>query len=440
MKRIDDMKIIHTIVLQISFLLIGIIVPTQTLSQVLNFTLAQTKILEGNFKLKALHQQAEQYKSRITQDASLPDPKVKLGLNNIPVSKLSFNESDMTSKEIGIYQMFPSFGTLSVKERIALLEYRKALEMYRMYQAYYLHIIRSHFFELAYWKEYLKIIEETKKYLTILLDIQKSRSIAGIGMVSDVLKISVELSKLDEQIISVNATTAEIEKNIGYLLGDSNSEKKYHITDINYNSIKFQLQPETGMSERVMRENPELQLLSLQIIMDEKLVNLKQKDIYPDVELGISYMQRDKTPQGTNRDDMFSIMATFNIPAWFISKNIPAIHEMKIKKGESEALLNDKKQEISFALSTITLNTEKWKLLYELYSKQVIPQLEAMLQADIANFRTGTTEFMKLIDTIRMVLQYKQEQLNSIKEYCKAVSFLHFLLGDTSILDLDDIQ
>ncbi|MEJ5362610.1 MAG: TolC family protein [Spirochaetota bacterium] len=411
----------------------------QSWSQTIDFTQAQSILLEENFKLKVLQKQALQYKSRISQDSSLPDPKVKLGLNNVPVIKPSFNESDMTGKEIGIYQMFPFFGKLSAKERIAILEYKKALEMYRLYQAYYLHAVRSHFFEIAYLKEYLKIIEETKKYLTILLEIQKSRSSAGIGMVSDVLKISVELSKLDEEIIKVNTAIVEIENNIAYLLGDS-SEKKNYIADFKYDTITIQNQPNSAVSEKILSENPELQLLSLQIQMDKEGVNLKQKDLYPDVEIGVAYMQRDSTPQGATRDDMFSVMATFNIPAWFTSKNIPAIQEMNIKIGQSEAELNDKKNEIIFALSTISINTEKWKQLYELYSRHVIPHLETMLQTDIAYYRTGTTEFMKLMDTIRMLLNYKQEQLNTIKEYCKSVSFLHFLQGDTSILDWSGVQ
>lgn len=442
MRTNDTIKINirQSIVWLFLFFSISIVMEDQSWSQTVDFTTAQSRLLEGNLKLKALHQKTLQYKSRISQDSSLPDPKVKLGLNNVPVSKPSFNESDMTSKEIGIYQMFPFFGKLSAKERIAILEYEKAVAMYRFYQSYYLHAVRSYFFEIAYLKEYVKIIEETKKYLTILLEIQKSRSTAGIGMVSDVLKISVELSKLDEEIIKVNTAIAETESTIAYLLGDSNGEKKNYSADIDYTSITIHNQPNTDVSEKVLSENPELQLLSLQIQMDEEWVNLKQKDLYPDVEIGVSYMQRDNTPQGAARDDMFSVMATFNIPAWFTSKNIPAIQEMNIKKGQSEAELNDKKNEITFALSTISINTEKWKQLHELYSKHVIPHLETMLQTDIAYYRTGTTEFMKLMDTIRMLLDYKKEQLNTIKEYCKAVSFLHFLLGDITIQRWYDAQ
>jgi outer membrane protein TolC len=417
-----------------------IITPSLLWPQSLDLLSVQNKVLENNIKLKAMKLQVDQFKKKITVTSSLPDPKITLGLNNIPVNKPSFNESDMTSKEIGIYQMFPFFGKLRAKERIAILEYKKAQEMYRFYQAYYLHAVRSYFYEIAYLKEYIKIIEETKKYLTILLEIQKSRSTAGIGMVSDVLKISVELSKLDEEIIKVTTAIAETEENVAYILGDSNGEKKNYSADFTYDTISIQNQINTAVSEKVLSENPELQLLSLQILIDEEEINLTQKDLYPDVEVGVSYMQRDKTPKGENRDDMFSVMATFNIPAWFISKNIPAIQEMKIKKGQSEAERNDKKNEITFALSTISINTDKWKQLYELYSKHAIPQLEAMLQTDIAYYRTGTTEFMKLMDTIRMLLNYKREQLNTIKEYCKSVSFLHFLQGDTSILDWSGVQ
>ncbi len=409
-------------------------------SQTLDFVQAQNIVLNENFKLKALRHQVGQYRMRIPQSSSLPDPELKLGVNNIPVTKPSFKESDMTSKEIGIYQMIPLYGKLSAKERIAILEYKKALEMYRLYQAYYLHTIRSYYLEIAYLTEYIKIIEDTKRYLTFLLDIQKSRSTVGIGMLSDVLKVSVELTKLDEEIITVNTTIAEMQRKIASLLGDSNRVIQYKITDINFTTIENQKQFDTSLHDVIINNNPELQLLSLQLLIDEEEINLKHKDLYPDVEVGIAYMQREKSPQGENRDDMISIMATFNIPMWFMSKNKPAIQEMKIKKGESQALYNDKKNDIESAIYVITLNIEKWKQLAELYNNRIIPQLDTMLKTDLAYYRTGNIEFMKILDAIRMRLDYMKQLRVDAKEYYAAISFLHFLQGDTTILDWAGMQ
>lgn len=440
MKYFKKIRTIYQLSFKFLITLIIILINQQSWSQSIDFLQAQNKVLEANFKLKALHQQIEQYKLRIPQDSSLPDPKLKLGLNNIPVNKPSLNESEMTSKEIGIYQMVPLFGKLSVKERIAHLEYKKALEIYRLYQAYYLNAVRSYIFEIAYLTENVRITEEAKQYLTMLLDIQKSKSTAGIGMLSDVLKVSVELSKLDEDIITAKTTIAETQRNIAYLLGDSNGDIKCQITDIDFTAVKMEKQFDSSLSEVIINENPELQLLSIQLLIDQEGVNLKQKDLYPDMEVGVSYMQRDKSPQGVSRDDMFSVMATFNIPLWFNSKNIPAIKEMEIKKGESQALYHDKINEINLALSTIFLNIEKWKQLNQLYSHRVLPQLDTMLKTDIAYYRTGNVEIMKILDTIRMRLDYKKQVLAIIKEYYKAISFLHFLRGDTSILDWAGMQ
>ncbi|MCX8123537.1 MAG: TolC family protein [Spirochaetes bacterium] len=438
MKCIYNIKTVNSIVFNFLVLIIFGILPTQAGSETIDFIKAQNILLVHNMKLKAMQLQVEQSKKKISIESSLPDPAIKLGINNVPVDTPSFNESDMTSKEIGVYQMIPLFGKLSTKERIAYLEYKKALETYRLYQAYYLHLMRSYFFEIVYFKEYLKIIEETKQYLALLIDIQKSRSTTGISSLSDILKISVESSKLDEEIITVNASIAEMQNNIAYLLGtDSNRNIEYNIKNINFYLVKIQNQIE---SDQVLANNPELQLLSLQILIDEEGVKLKQKDLYPDVEVGIAYMQRDKTPQGTSRDDMFTVMATFNIPAWFTSKNIPSIQEMKIKKGESEALHKDKQNELTFALNTLSQNIKKWGQLHQLYSNQIIPQLNAMLQADIAYYRAGNIEFMKLVDTIRMRLNYKLQLLNTIKEYCKAISFLHFMQGDISVMDWEGMQ
>jgi outer membrane protein TolC len=402
-------------------------------AQPVDISNAQEILLKNNPKLKAIKKQVESLEKKIPQASSLEDPRIKLGLNNIPISNLSFKESDMTSKEIGIIQMIPLFGKLSVREQIAALYYQKAIETYRFYKSLLLHELRTNFYEIGYLKEYSAVLEDIKKYLTLMLEIQKSRSITGIGTLSDVLQVSVELLKIDEELINMRSTIAEKEQMIIYLLGKTNYENVQIDTGTIVSSVSIKNISYDDSLKNIVSENPELKLLSLQILIDEKEINYKQKEYYPDMEVGLSYMQRDNSSQGVKRDDMFSVMVTFNIPAWFINRNIPAVQEMKLKKGESIALFDDKKNEIFFAVNKIAINISKWEQLHKLYSNSIIPQLDTTFNTELTQYKTADTEFMKLIDTIRMRLYYQNGLITIKKEYLIALSFMKFLSGDISI-------
>jgi len=67
----------------------------------------QEIVLKENPRLKSLQFEAEMLKRRIPASSVLEDPKLKFGLNNVPTSNFSFKEDGMTSKEIGLSQMFP---------------------------------------------------------------------------------------------------------------------------------------------------------------------------------------------------------------------------------------------------------------------------------------------------------------------------------------------
>lgn len=402
-------------------------------AQTIDIHVAQGLIVSNSPKLQALTLQLEKIQKRIPQVSALDDPKITFGVNNLPVSSFSLKESDMTSKGITVSQMFPLFGKLSTKEQIAVLEYQKMRENIRLYQSWLLHECRTLFYELKYFQNYIELIDETKKYLTLLLESQKARSITAMGTLSDILKVSIELSKLQEERIKLEDMIFEKQEKIIYYLGIHKQQSNKFATDTMSQTIRIDEIDIEESTKTVLNNNPELAILTLQSDIDEREIYLSEKKLYPDVELGISYMQRDASPEGKKRDDMISIMATFNIPLWFMNKNIPLIQEKKIQRSETQLLYEDKKNEIISTTSIIASNIKKWKDLADLYENSILPQLNASFNSDLAQYKASNVEFMKLIDTIRLRLQYQRELFSLYKEYSIAHSFLNFLRGDTSI-------
>lgn len=385
----------------------------------------QKLALERNPRLKAMTAEALMKKSRISYRGSLADPRLKLGINNVPTDSWSLSEEDMTSKEIGISQMIPLGGKLGLGRDIATKEYDKASLSLRREKAEILHMLRMNYFELYYLRESIGIMGEIRDQIALLVKSEIVANKTGTGSISNVIKAETEGSMVEEEIIVLKQKAKETEEKISYLAGGPVTIEK------------AVLDPELGGKaypagedavNAVLAGNPALKMLQADVEIGAQELALAKREYVPDMELGVSYMQRDNGPMG-KRSDMVSGMVTFNIPAWFYTRNQPMIDEMRGKKSASASLLNDYKNDLRSRASVVLSQLEKWKSLRKLYSERIIPQMQLALETQLSQYRTSTREFMPIIDSVRLLLRYKKELIMAEKEYYSGISELNMLMG-----------
>lgn len=380
--------------------------------------------VKENPKIKAMELETEMFKKRISVSGTLDDPKLKLGINNLPLSNFSFKEEDMTSKEIGVIQMFPLGDKLKIKEGIAFKDYEKSVEKLRKERVELLNTVRMNVYELLYVRESKKIADEMREQIKLLIDTQISATKVGKGVLANVIKGNIEYTMVDDDLISLKQNETEILKRLKYL-----TLRDVDIKEDGLNEFFFDSVDEKEIKELVLKNNPEIVLLNLEKEQNEKELILKEKEYYPDLELGISYMQRDNSPLGMKRSDMVNAMATINIPLWYKKKNIPMIDEFQKKKEATIKLIEEQQNSLIFKVDTVLSKLKKWEELFRLYTEQLIPQTELTIETLLTRLNTGNIEFMPVIDTIRMLLKYKKDALMAKKEYLVNLSELKALMG-----------
>lgn len=129
----------------------------------LTLTEMQELVLTENPKIKAMERETEMFYKKAKATGVLDDPRLKLGLNSIPLNDFSFRKEDMTTKEIGISQMFPLGGKLKIKESIAYRDYEISLQKLRKEKIEMLNDLRATIYELIYVREATNIINDIKK-------------------------------------------------------------------------------------------------------------------------------------------------------------------------------------------------------------------------------------------------------------------------------------
>lgn len=383
----------------------------------------QMEALEENPRLKAMAEEVKMSKIRVTPESSIENPHLKLGLNNLMIDNPSLSGDPMTSLEVGVFQMLTLWGKLSIKERIALKKHQTAVENLRRERIEILHRLRAIIYELEYLNKYRSLLGEIKKQIKLVIESAVAASKAGRGNLSSVIKANVEYAMIDEELLNLEQRFREERNSLRYLFG-----KEVDIDNISLSNPVFELPSADAVKKRIAASNPDIAAARIAVDIAMCEVNLKQREYLPDVELGFSYMYRKDVPD-IRRSDMISGMATMQLPVWFWKRNIPMVEEMHSKVAAAKNIERDKTNEL-IARADVTLGRMKRsKDLFDLYISTIIPQTELTIETALARYRTGSVEFMPVIDSVRMLLRYRKECIMAVKEYRVAKSELHALMG-----------
>lgn len=383
----------------------------------------QKRALAENPRLMAMRDEAEMMKRRVPPSASLADPKVKLALNNVPTDGFSLTREDMTSKEVGVSQMIPLGGKLGSRERIAVREYERAVERLRKERIEILHMLRMSAYEIEYVRSSERILGDIKKQLKLLIESEIAASKTGSGSLSGVIKINIEYTMIDEELIALRQQGRDASQKINYLAGGPVDPD-----DLQSDTVEFLPMNAEEARRRITAANPDLKIRMIEKEIAREELSLKKREYVPDMELGVSYMQRDAGPMGA-RSDMVTGMATFTVPAWFWKRNMPMVEEMEKKGSSADNLVKDTANSLDARAGMLIAQMDRWRDLHALYRDRLIPQAELALEADLARYKTGTVNFMSVIDTVRMLLRYRKELEMAKKEYAGARSELNALMG-----------
>jgi len=382
----------------------------------------QQGALINNPRLHAMQKDVEMAARRIDISTSLEDPKLKLGINNLPAGSFSFTMEDMTTKEISISQMVP-VGKLGSRKEAAVKEYERAKEILRFEKTDILNMIRMNAYELSYIRLSIGIINEIKKHLKLVIDSEVAANKTGSGSIGNVIKANIEYNMAEEELIGLRQKEREAVQRLIYLTGASPDS-----------TFSFELVPDfkvitlAEIKTAIVSKNPALNVVRLDAAIGREQEAQKRDEYIPDMEVGLSYMQR-QDGGGKKRDDMVSGMVTFNIPVWSFGKNSAMVDEMAKKVEASHLSYVDTLNDLNSRAEILVSQTDKWRDLYRLYGEKLIPQTELALETITARYTSNTSDFMPVIDTLRMLLRYKKEQAMALTSYYTAYSEINKLMG-----------
>jgi outer membrane protein TolC len=379
-----------------------------------------------NAGLKISYQQWATATEQATQAKSLPEPQFTQG----EYAQLT----DMYERQaVIIMQMFPWFGKISARAETAVKNAEAAKQKYQAARLSLLREVKRDFYEYAYLTEAIATAGENldlmKRFEKIAMSMRPATEISP----PDVVRARAKTEKLEnvskglERLCEPTVSRLKAALNLPAEMNLPTPEHK----DFKPAAIDYEL-----LVNLLKQKNPELAGLGFEAMAAKSRVKLAEKNIYPDIGIGLQFEQMKRpgsNTQDSSRDAM--LFLSLNLPLWQ--------NDYRGEQRRAVAEATSIEQQIIEAENSILTKASQAYYEYNdsinrigLYRETLIPKAEEQLGQSEAAYREGNADFISLLDAQQTLMDYRLAYQRVLADNRQKLAELEMLAG----ADLDKQQ
>jgi len=379
--------------------------PTEHVSEItLQSTLDDLLVYAAmhNPQLSAAYYRWRAAVEKIPEVSALPEPRLSYGYFIRGVE----TRVGPQKQKIGISQTFPFIGKLGLKEKIQL---RAAKADSSRIEAERLRIffqVKSNWYEYAYLLQAQQVLAENVELLGLLEGVVRAKYRAGSTPYSSLIKIQVELDRLLDRQKDLVDMVRPVTAQINAVLNRPPQSILPVPGEIPVRDIE---NADTAWVAWLQQHNPDLEADRLQIKMREAGVDLAKRRRYPDLTIGLDYVNTSEALNPNLADsgkDPLMVMASVNIPLWR-GKNNARIATAEAEYRTAMYQLNTNRNNLLARQEMVLYRFREAKRKVDLYTNSLIPRTEQALNVSRSAFEAGEVDILELIDAQRTMLEFE---------------------------------
>ena len=373
-------------------------------------------------RLEAARQMAFAAKARIDPARTLPDPQFQLGLMNRNLPGFGLQDP-LGMNQLQVMQMLPIAGQLGLAGRVATaqagaaaarasdlsweLRARAAMAFYELYQ-----IDRS-----------IEVAVETQGLLRDIGTTARTMYSVGRGRQADVLRAQIEIDRMTEEIVRMQAMRGAAAARLNALL-DRPSDTPVPSPILPRSPPN--LAAADSLERLALAGRPMLAAGALEVEAAIAAERRARREIWPDLQLGAIYGQR---PMEVGTDRMLSLMVGFSVPIWAGRRQLKMRQETEAMRLGALAELGAMRAGTRGRLGELLATLQQSRDLRALYQGTILPQARATVTSTLSAYRVGEVDLPMLLDVQMTVNRYRQQIFQLEAEEGAALAELEMLLG-----------
>ena len=402
---------------------------------VLNLQQAIDKAISEDEWLTSSQKKESAIRSLSSGMTALPDPKISVGLLNMPTDSFDFNQEAMTQFSVSISQMFPAGDTLRlVGEKYAVEG--DQLPLMRINRRAMLTMDISNLWLTAYnVEEKIKLVQQNKALFEQLHDVVESgySSAYGRSKQQDLVRSELELIKLDHQLAQLqHAKENALQKMSQYILPNSFSQQSNDNFSLKTNResfsfARYQLIRSDLLASR-LSYHPLVRIVEVQSNAAELGKNIAEQKYKPEWGVTLGYSHRDDDLSGNDRSDLASVAVSVSLPI-FSSRRQDA--QVKASTLQVESLISEKQlvvNELAAKYRVLTSDIDQLDHHIHLYESKLLPGFRESAQAMLNAYTSNDGDFSNVVQARIATLNAHIELLNIRTDRFKRLAELNYVM------------
>ncbi len=410
-----------------TFLLLALLLVANNLQAASVLTLAEAEqlALAEDPAVVASRARAEALREQSIASGQLPDPKLLLGMWNVPVNDFSVSREPTTQLRTGITQAFPRGNTLEYRQRSTEWLGKAEESITQGTRLQIQRDVRQVWLELYYQQRAAGIIEQSRDLFQQLVDITRSHFASGRVSQQDVLQAQLELSRLDDRATRIQKQADIQRAKLGRWLG----ERAWAPVDERFPVIPAPLSRETLRTDLPL--HPVIIAANARVEARQQLVKVAREQYKPGFNIGIQYRKRfGDNPDNTSRNDMMAASVTLDLPI-FTDKRQDK--QLAASQSLADAAIQAREERLRELQRMLDSEYARWERLGEqevLYRDNLLQEAHANADAALSSYQNGINEFTTLMRARLMELDVRLQDIRIRVDRAKAAARLLFLAAD----------
>lgn len=386
------------------------------------------EVLSANPRIQVARSLTQAAQARVAGASRPPDPQLQLGLMNYSLPRLA-PMPVLGMRQLQLMQMLPLGGKLTLAGRAASA--RATATGLRAEDVSWELRTQSAmaFYDLYATDRGLEVARESLRLLRDIAATAESMYRVGGGRQADVLRARVEIARMVEDTLRMQAMRQSMTARIDALLDRDPALEVGHPV---LPAFPDTMPTRAWLDSAARVTRPMIRAGLAEVRAADASAQLARKEIFPDLQIGVQYGQQGGEMGGTDR--MGSLMLGASIPIFARSRQLQMRVEADAMRQMAVAEVASMRAETGGRIGEAYAAVMRARSLANLYRTTVLPEAEATVASALSAYRVGSVDFMTLLDDRMTVNKYRQELNVLDAEQGKSWAELEMLVG-TALLD-----
>jgi outer membrane protein TolC len=329
----------------------------------------------------------------------LPDPKMRVGLANLPLDSLDFNQENMTQLQLGLSQQFPRGNSLDVRQQqLNLMADLKPLERQNR-RALIKKQVSLLWLQLHQTQEKLALLKRYRYVFNELIAVSRGNYRSGKIQRFELLDAELKLTSFDDRVAALTQRKAQLNRGLSEWLSVETQvlsiQLPSSIPDIALLLSTADLVQDEQLNQTLLK-HPALLQVDQTIAIREKGIELADEAYKSGFKVDANYGYRDAMESGVNRDDFLSVSVTFDLPIFpekrQDAKRNSAINQREAAKEQRLLKLRSLKAQLQAELADLDGFNQRIKI----YDQQFLHKLSHKRQSAVKAYSNADARYSEV--------------------------------------------